>query len=64
MDLDAVTSSVCGITHFEGLPVYGKQHRKYKANQKTADTVLSFSFQEKSIFHTHRIMVTILRIPI
>lgn len=28
---------------------------KYKANQKTAHTVLSFSFQEKCIFPTQKI---------
>lgn len=63
MDLDAVTSSVCGIAHFEGLPVYGEQHRKIKSKSENSTYCSFILFSRNMYFSPTKKMVMIERNP-
>jgi len=52
MDLDAETSFVCGIAHFEGLPVYEEQHWKIQSKSENS-TYCSFILFSREIYFSH-----------
>lgn len=68
MDLDTVTSSVCGIAHFEKLPVYEEQQKKIQSKSekriycKLEKRIYCSStlFSRKRGFVSHKILVILL----
>lgn len=62
MDLDAVTSPVCGTACFEGLPVNGEQQRKIQSKSQNSMYCSPIVFSRKKYFPPKKILAVILRI--
>lgn len=50
MDLDTVTSFVCGIAHFEELPVYGEEQKKIQSKSENRTYCSYTLFSRKTYF--------------